>query len=346
MIDNNKYLFLLIPIIFSYIFTFFLIKNSKKKILSSLLDIEFSKTQSFHNKPTLKAGGILIYFFTLISFLVFRDLSLLRDIFYILTPIFFFSILEDLKIKINPFSRLVILSLIIFFCVKLFNLKIYSIQFYNFDYFLNNYQIFSFIFTTLCIVFVINGSNFIDGFDGLLGIHSLIIILILSIINFFYGNFDLLFICILFLICLTVFLTFNFPNSKIFLGNSGSYLVGLILAILVILTSQKTQYHKVYPFFFACLLNYIFFETFFSFFRKTIFEKKNPLYPDKKHLHMLVFSHFKNHVKTTLSINFFYSLTMIIVLFFFKYSGLLKILFIFQIFLYITTYLLLYSKKK
>ncbi len=90
------------------------------------------------------------------------------------------------------------------------------------------------------------------------------------------------------------------------------------------MTSQKTQYHKVYPFFFACLLNYIFFETFFSFFRKIFYEKKNPLYPDKKHLHMLVFSYFKTHVKTTLSINFFYILTMVVVLFFFSYPGLFK----------------------
>jgi len=346
MIENNKYLLLFIPIILSYILVVFLIKNSKKKFLSKLLDTEFSKAQAFHKKPVLKIGGILIYFFILLSSVVFSDSSLLRDLLYISTIVFFFSVLEDLKIKINPFARLLILLVIIFFCVKLFNLKVYSVQFYNFDNFLNNNQLLSLIFTALCIVFVINGSNFIDGFNGLLGIHSSIIILILGIINFYFGNFELLFICILFLICLTIFLTFNFPNSKIFLGNSGSHLLGLILAILVILTSQKTQYHKVYPFFFACLLNYIFFEIFFSFFRKIIYEKKNPLYPDKKHLHMLVFSYLKTHVKTTLSINFFYILTMVVVLFFFSYPGLLKILFILQILLYITIYLLLVSKRK
>jgi len=346
MLILNDYLLLGIIILFSNAFILFLIKNSKKKFLGNLLDCEFSKTQAFHKKPVLKIGGILIYFFILLSSVVFRDSLLLRDIFYISTIVFFFSVLEDLKIKINPLIRLIILLLIIFFSVKSFNLKIYSVQFYNFDNFLNSNQIFSYIFTALCIVFVINGSNFIDGFNGLLGIHSSIIILILSIINFYFGNFELLFICILFLICLAIFLTFNFPNSKIFLGNSGSYLLGLVLAILVILTSQKTQYHKVYPFFFACLLNYIFFETFFSFFRKIVYEKKNPLYPDKKHLHMLVFSYFKTHVKTTLSINFFYILTMVVALFFFTYPGLLKILFILQILLYITIYLLLVTKKK
>ena len=36
-------------------------------------------------------------------------------------------------------------------------------------------DIFSLIFISLCFLFIINGSNLIDGFNGLLGIHSLII---------------------------------------------------------------------------------------------------------------------------------------------------------------------------
>jgi len=233
----------------------------------------------------------------------------------------------------------------VLFCVKLFNLSIYSVQFYNFDKFLNSSQIFSAIFSTLCIIFVLNGSNFIDGFNGLLGIHSSIIILILSIINFYFGNFDLFFISILFFTCTIIFLIYNFPKPRIFLGNSGAYLIGLILSILVILTCQKTQYHKVYPFFFACLLNYIFFEVFFSFFRKIFYEKKTPLLPDKKHLHMLVFKKLKTHIMTTLSINFFYFITIIVALFFFNYPGFLKFLFVMQIFLYMSFYLILLKKK-
>jgi len=271
MISFKEYLSISIIIIISNIFLIFLIKNYKKKFLNILLDNEFSKVQSFHKKPTLKVGGIFIFFYIILAYFFFRDSLLLKDIFYISIPIFFFSLLEDLKIKIKPFTRLVLLFITIFFCVKFFNLTIYSVQIYSIDKFLNSSQVISFLFATLCIVFLINGSNFIDGFNGLLGIHSLIIIFVLSIINYNYGNFDLFFLCNLFLICLIIFLIFNFPNSRIFLGNSGSYLIGLVLAILVILTSQKTQYHKVYPFFFACLLNFIFFETFFSFFRKIFY---------------------------------------------------------------------------
>jgi len=345
MFKFEEYLYLALIAFLSNIFLIFLIINTKKKILYNLLDYEFSKVQSFHEKPVLKIGGVFIFFFITLSYFIFSDSLLLKHIFYMTIPIFFFSILEDIKIIISPAIRLGLLFIIIFFCVKFFDLKIYSVQFYNLDNFLKNSHIFSLIFSTICIVLIIIGSNFIDGFNGLLGIHSSIIIFILSIINFYFGNFDLFFLSILFLICLISFLIFNFPKAKIFLGNSGAYLIGFILAVLVILTSQKTQYHKVYPFFFACLLNYIFFEVFFSFCRKIFYEKKNPLYPDKNHLHMLVFAYFKTHIKTTLLINFFYFIYMILVLFFFKYPGFLKVLFILQMFLYINFYLFFLKKN-
>ena len=45
---------------------------------------------------------------------------------------------------------------------------------------------------------------------------------------------------------------------------------------------------SVSSFFLCTLLFYLFFEVFFSFFRK-ILEKKSPIHPDNKHLHMLEF---------------------------------------------------------
>lgn len=143
-----------------------------------------------------------------------------------------------------------------------------------FDVLLKKNYVISLIFTTLCILFIINGSNFIDGFNGLLAIHSVIIISILAIINFSLGLLDLLIICYLSLTILIVYLFFNFPNARIFFGNSGSYIVGFIISYLILKTSEHTQYHKVYPFLFSILLYYLFFEVFFSFFRKLVFEKK------------------------------------------------------------------------
>ena len=80
---------------------------------------------------------------------------------------------------------------------------------------------------------------------------------------------------------------FNFPRAKIFLGDSGSYLLGAFIAISTIITSIENP--EISPFYFCILLFYLFFEVFFSFFRKLIKEKSSPIHPDKKHLHMLLY---------------------------------------------------------
>ena len=53
-------------------------------------------------------------------------------------------------------------------------------------------------------------------------------------------------------------------------------------------TFRRFKY-LISPFYFCILLFYLFFEVFFSFFRKLIKEKASPLNPDGKHLHMLLY---------------------------------------------------------
>ena len=152
---------------------------------------------------------------------------------------------------------------------------------------LENSELFSLIFICLCFLFVINGANLIDGYNGLLGIHSLIILINLFFINYFSKNYELANLLLFGIFILIIFLKFNFPKAKIFLGDGGSYLLGTFLAISTIKTSILNP--EISPFYFCILLFYLFFEVFFSFLRKLIKERKSPIYPDNKHLHMLVY---------------------------------------------------------
>ena len=95
------------------------------------------------------------------------------------------------------------------------------------------------------------------------------------------------------IIILLCFLLFNFPRAKIFLGDSGSYLFGSLIALNIIFTNNLDT--SLSAFFFCILLFYLFYEVFFSFFRKLL-QKKSPLLPDQNHLHMLVYKYLeKNH---------------------------------------------------
>ena len=94
------------------------------------------------------------------------------------------------------------------------------------------------------------------------------------------------------------------------MGDGGAYLFGVLTSLNVINTS--ISFPEISPLFFTVLLFYLFFEVFFSFFRK-LKANKSPLQPDSTHLHMLIFKFLKNrkklnnaNPKTSLLINFFF----------------------------------------
>ena len=208
----------------------------------------------------------------------------------------------------------------------------------------------SVIFICFCLVFICNGCNFIDGFNGLLIIHSIIILSILYFINYQNSNIDFVKYLIIFLLLSSVsVLFFNFPIAKIFLGDSGAYFIGIIISLLVIELSNIN--YIISPFFFAGILFYIFFEVFFSFFRKT-FLNVSPLKPDNKHLHMLffkwIFYKIKNRAKanylTGIFINIIYFIMILPLLFNYKNMSFCKIYFFILINIYLLFYFLLKEK--
>ena len=167
-------------------------------------------------------------------------------------------------------------------------------------------DVFSLIFICFCFLFIVNGSNLIDGFNGLLGIHSLIIFIALFAINLINENNNLIYISFYISLLTLIFLKYNFPKAQLFLGDSGAYLIGVLIAISVINTSNLNP--SISPFFFCVLLFYLFFEVFFSFFRKIFVVRQSPLLPDNQHLHMLLYKLLLKKNKTKLNSNYTVSL--------------------------------------
>ena len=202
----------------------------------------------------------------------------------------------------------------LFLCVKIFSIEINGIDLIILNKILSIDIIYVF-FIVLCFLFIINGSNLIDGFNGLLAFQLIIINSILLFINI-ENEFQTISILITAqIITLLIFLLFNFPSAKIFMGDGGAYLLVLFTALNVIETNNLNP--NISSFFFCILLFYLFFEVFFSFFRKLI-QKKNPIKPDSEHLHMLSYKilNFENPDKkcnylNTLYINLAYCLLVL-----------------------------------
>ena len=335
-------------------FTFLLIQKFSHLIFKGLLlDDDFNKPQAFHFNKISRSGGLA----SIIVFLLFIFLNnLVFSIYYfdymmIGVSIFFVGFFEDIKLNLSPRIRLILMMLILLFFINYFSLNIYQIDIM----FLKNlfkYKFVLFLFILLCFLFIINGSNLVDGFNGLLAIQLIIINSILLYLNLQNNMIEFSILIISNIIILLTFLLFNFPKAKIFMGDGGAYFFGAITSLNVIYTNNYDL--NTSSFFYCIILFYLFFEVFFSFFRK-IYQKKSPIRPDKNHLHMLLFkilkckTHFKdcNYINSII-INLSYCIFVLPSLFF-KENGLLcKYWFIFILVAYIIVYLKLNSfiKKK
>ena len=337
------------------LFTFFIFlitnKYSYKLNNGVLLDKDFSKPQAFHKEIVARSGGIasiisLILFF-FIYYLIF--LEILYEYIFICSSLFLIGYLDDTKIKINPITRLILMTSFLIIFIILLPIEIYNIDLIFLNSWLEN-NIFSTLFILLCFLFIVNGANLIDGFNGLLAINLIIINSILLSINMNNNNFEFSVFLISQIIILLSFLLFNFPKAKIFFGDSGSYLMGSLVALNTIFTNNLNP--NISSFFFCILLFYLFFEVFFSFIRK-IYQNKSPVFPDNQHLHMLSYKFIckylgeeKSNYINSIAINSVFFI-MILPGIYFSENGLVcKYWFFSLILIYTTIYLRLYRLTK
>ena len=301
--DSNNLIFIFFLIIFNIFFYKYFLIILKKISPELLVDNQFKKPQAFHEFSISTSGGTLIFFSFLILclFFLFTKQVIYYEYLSFCIPFFLLGLLDDLRLNIRPKFRLILMISFLITSIILNNFYIENtgISFLNR---LLEIDIFALFFICLCFLFIINGSNLVDGYNGLLSIHSIIILLNLFFVNYLNSNQDLAFFILCQILILIIFLKHNFPKASVFLGDSGSYLLGAFIAVSVIKTSIANP--LISPFYFCILLFYLFFEVFFSFIRKIAYEKKSPLFPDQKHLHMLIYKNFLRKYKNKLKSNY------------------------------------------
>ena len=129
--------------------------------------------------------------------------------------------------------------------------------------------------------------NLVDGVNGLCAVTALSILSSLLFLSHVTLDVTYMMMIIALMIFLGVFLIFNYPYGKIFLGDLGAYVLGLLSSILVILFYAR---HPELPTWGAVLiLIYPATEIIFSVIRRA--KKRTSLHkPDTDHLHMKLFT--------------------------------------------------------
>ncbi len=100
---------------------------------------------------------------------------------------------------------------------------------------------FSYLITVLWILTVTNAFNFMDNMNGLCAGLGLIAAGLVGLAAALHGQYLVATLSFLTGGALLGFLPSNFPRAKVFLGDSGSHLIGYLLAVLTILPHFYTR---------------------------------------------------------------------------------------------------------
>ena len=231
--------------------------------------------QKFLNNSIPLTGGIFILLPIFLLFYNFYPYMIMS--FFLL---FLLGLFSDLNILAKAKYRFLIQFIIISMFVIFTQLEVLPSRI---EYIDNKFQntFYSYFFTVFCLMVLINGSNFIDGLNGLFLGYNIIILLVLI-------NLDLLGLVginnesfYILLSILSFLLLLNFSN-KLFMGDGGAYSLSFLLGYILITIYNKNQI--VSPYFIIVLLWYPCFENLFSILRKFLINK-NPMKPDNSHLH-------------------------------------------------------------
>lgn len=106
---------------------------------------------------------------------------------------------------------------------------------------------FSYPFSVLWIVFIINAVNLLDGLDGLAGGISLITIAGFLLLTVFNEQVYLMYLALAMAGAILGFLRYNYRPASIFMGDVGSLMLGYVLACFSVETLKIAGSQQVLP---------------------------------------------------------------------------------------------------
>ena len=254
--------------------------------------------------PTL--GGLGIFAGFIIATLMGVPSGITSELQYFAaaaTVIFFLGLKDDILILSASkkfIGQLVAAGIII---------KFGGIQITNMHGFLGIYEIphiASIIFTIFTIIVITNSFNLIDGVDGLAGSLGVLTTLVFGTYFYFAGQITYSVMAFALSGSIIAFLIYNYSPAKIFMGDTGSLLLGLINSILVIKFINVAGNPAVKfpveasPAIGVAILMIPLFDT-LRVFTLRILDRRSPFSPDRTHVHHFLLDCGLNHRQVTLT---------------------------------------------
>lgn len=263
--------------------------------------------RSSHTEKTPSLGGIAIFAGAIFSIVLWTPFQEFGDLQYILCSfiiIFLIGAKDDIS-PISPSKKLI--GQILAASILVFKSDIELTGLYGFlgveqELGSVTYILLS-IFTILVIV---NAFNLIDGINGLAGSIGALIAGVLGVWFFMVGHIELAIVAFTITGSVLAFLRYNFTPARIFMGDTGSLLVGIVSSILIIKFIDYNYYlpegdpykFESVPAVAVGIMILPLFDTVRVFITRMI-RKKSPFKPDRRHIHHLLIDYGLTHMQAT-----------------------------------------------
>ncbi len=312
MIETNDILLFSGATLLAFVVTYLSIPSIiKVSNLKHLFD-DPEDDRRVHTEATPTLGGLAIFAGISLSALFFIDISLLPELKYIIgaTIILFFIGIKDDILIIAPLTKMAG-QIIAGFVVVVFG----GVQITNLHGFFGFSEIHYLVgvpLSILTIIVVTNAINFIDGIDGLAATITIIISGTFGVWFFLIEDYQYFILSLVIIGSLLAFLRFNVfsKKKKIFMGDTGSLILGFLLAVLAIHFNEKNLTLENSDYFilpapsvtFGIMIVPLFDMMRVMFIR--VMKRKSILYPDKNHIHHICLRLGLSHHQTVLLIAF------------------------------------------
>lgn len=294
-------------------------------ILKRLTDVP-AEERKIHKRSVPTVGGIIIYAATIFSFAlwykvgdgmeyaeIYRSIEEFKLIIATSLVLFFVGVKDDI-IGTAAVKKLFAHILVALILVLIGDIRITSLHgifgVWEIPYWAS---VFLSLFT---YVVVVNAFNLIDGVDGLAAGVGMIACWAFGIWFVFAGNYSLAALAFSLAGALLGFLVFNFAPAKIFMGDSGSLIIGLFICILAIKLLEfpvdkldKFWVHISKPMFVIAAVIYPLLDTLRVFIIRAV-KGQSPFAADKNHIHHHLLMRGYSHAKTVIIIYLFTVVTV------------------------------------
>jgi UDP-GlcNAc:undecaprenyl-phosphate/decaprenyl-phosphate GlcNAc-1-phosphate transferase len=248
--------------------------------------------QRFHTHWVPRLGGVPIYVALALWMLLVVDEiqpDFRRTLLWVLclTPAFMVGLLEDLTQKVGSWPRLMTTMGGAALAWWLLQSQVVRLGLPPLDAYLGASPVASLLVTMLFVGGAAHSLNIIDGYNGLASSYALVVLLAILVVAGQVQDIKLVYTAAGAIAATLGFFVLNFPGGRLFLGDSGAYLLGTVIAFLLTILVYRNP--EVSPMFAAVLLVYPVWETLFSIYRKRFLRGTSPMQPDGLHLHMLLY---------------------------------------------------------